>query len=70
MNDKTKISIETLTPETAAELISKSGSKRPKSEIESVIRRMIESGAPTNPDGTIHFLKLVAFMEGRRNGKF
>lgn len=69
MTDKTKTSIDALTPETAADLISKSGSRRPKPEIEKIIRRMIEDGAPTNPDGSIHFLKFVAYMEGRRNGK-
>ncbi len=69
MNESGKLLIESLTPEAAADLLSKSGSRRTKPEIESMIRKMIEEGAPVNPDGTIHFVKFTAYLEGRHNGK-
>lgn len=65
MNDSGKKSIEALTPETLAELLRKSGSRLVSPAI---IRRMIEEGAPTNPDGTISFVKFTAYLEGRHNG--
>ena len=65
MNDGAKKSIEALTPETLAELLRKSGSRL---ATPAIIRRMIEEGAPTNPDGTISFVKFTAYLEGRHNG--
>lgn len=65
MNDGAKKSIEALPPETLAELLRKSGSRLVSP---SIIRRMIEEGAPTNPDGTISFVKFTAYLEGRHNG--
>lgn len=65
MNDSGKKSIEALTPETLAELLRKSGSR---TATPATIRAMIAAGAPTNPDGTISFVKFTAYLEGRHNG--
>lgn len=67
MNEPQKKSIEELTPETCAELLRKSGSKTATAD---AIRKMIAAGAPTNPDGTISFIKFTAYLEGRHNGNF
>ena len=60
-----KKSIDALTPELLAETLRKSGSKTATAAI---IRKMIAAGAPTNPDGTISFVKFTAYLEGRHNG--
>lgn len=62
-----KKSIDALTVELLSELLRKSGSRMATPES---IREMIATGAPTNPDGTIPFVKFTAYMEGRHNGKF
>ena len=61
-----KKSIESLTPETLADLLHKSGSRTATQE---TVRAMIAAGAPTNPDGTISFVKFTAWLEGKNNGK-
>lgn len=60
-----KKSIEKMTPDALAEILRKAGSKTATAEI---IQRMIADGAPTNPDGTISFVKFTAYLEGRHNG--
>ena len=56
-----------LTPETMAELLRKSGSTTATAD---AIRQMIQDGAPTNQDGSIHVIKFTAYLVKRyQHGK-
>ena len=61
-----KKSIESLTPDTLADLLRKSGSRTATA---ATVRSMIAAGAPANPDGTISFVKFTVWLEGKNNGK-
>ena len=65
MPEKEKKSIENMTPETLADLLRRSGSKTATA---AAVRALIENGAPTNPDGTISFVKFTAYLEGLHKG--
>lgn len=55
----TSISLAALTPLQLAALLTRSGAT---SVTESSIRRDIDSGCPTNPDGTIDLIHYIAWL--------